>query len=737
MEFRNQLNEKQYEAVSTTSQYVRIVAGAGSGKTRVLTYRIAYLLDKENYSPYEILAFTFTNKVAKEMKERLIKLIGIDGNLVMIKTFHSFAAYFLRHEIHHLNYPSSFTILDDEDQTKLIKDIAHEMGYKRTDEFVKVASKYISKQKMMEKFPDDISIVNEVFPGEKDCLRLYTRYEEHKQKTYSLDFDDLLLYTNIILENHVEVREKYRRRFSYILIDEFQDTNDIEYRMIRFLMSNETCLYVVGDPDQTIYTFRGANQDIILKLNKSFPTIDTIILDRNYRSTQNILDKANALIAHNKFRVKKDLYTQNNKGKEVVVKGFNFLEDEAAFVAKEIERLNTVEGYKLNDIVILYRANYVTLDFERALNHHHIPYRIYGGMKFYARREVKDVLAYFHLLSNEKDDIAFERIINVPKRGIGDISISRLKNEARSYDMSLYEYIASSYSGESEVSKKNINTLKALVTRIDMLRKDVKEDEELFSKTLEDFISEIGYYEALLKEDDGGERIENVKALFQDLRNFLNEFPTATFDEYLQNVTLISAQDEVIGGDFVTLMTVHTAKGLEFPVVFLSRFNNGVFPSQRALMESGYAGLEEERRLAYVAFTRAKEQLIITLANAFSYVTHSTLCPSTFIKEANLDYKQESGKGFYHHNRIVDSPYTNKPSFKSDAINKKEENVFNELPTNNGISDWQEGDEVEHTKLGHGVVKEVDGDGVIVVMFDDHGEKTMMSTHPAIKRINK
>lgn len=742
MNFEKELNEKQYLAVSTNKQYVRVVAGAGSGKTRVLTYRIAYLLDHEMYNPHEILAFTFTNKVAKEMQERLYGLIGIDAKSVMIKTFHSFAAWFLRREIEVLGFPRSFTILDEEDQTKLIKDIASEMGYKRSDEIVKRAIGYIAKNKLKEKSPQDIRISYESFPGEKDCLVIYTQYEAQKQKTYSLDFDDLLLYTNLILGNYPEIKEKYRERYSSILIDEFQDTNDVEYRMIRFLMNENTDLYVVGDPDQTIYTFRGANQDIILKLEKTYPMIQTIILDRNYRSTQNILDRANQLISHNKFRVKKDLYTKNNRGDEVLVKGFDYFEREAGYVAKEIIKLNQ-QGYNLNDIVILYRANYVTLDFERAFNHHHIPYRIYGGMKFYARREVKDVLAYFHLIINTKDDISFERIINVPKRGIGETTISKIKYEAREANLSIYDYINSIEFINSQISKKNIGILKALVKRIDMLRDDVNNDEEMFSKTLEDFISEIGYYDALTKEDDGYERIENVKALFQDLRGFLKEYPTATFDEYLQNITLMSAQDEVIDGDHVTLMTVHTAKGLEFPVVFLVRFNDGVFPSQRAMNEGGHDGLEEERRLAYVAFTRAKQKLYVTLNKAFSYVTHSSLTPSMFIKEAGLNYKdnQSGYDGFKTPSRIRSFHFEEQEEdnfFESMKTKKKEiiQPVI-EAPNTNGIDDWKVGDELMHTRLGHGVVINVEEDDIIDVMFDEHGQKTMVATHPAITRIKK
>lgn len=745
MDFKSELNEKQYEAVSTKDQFVRIVAGAGSGKTRVLTYRIAYLLDQEMISPYEILAFTFTNKVAKEMKERVFKLIGPDAKNVMIKTFHSFAAYFLRNEIEVLNFPRSFTILDEEDQLKIIKDAASELGYKKSDEIVKKSIKYIANKKLKEQFPDEITLKFESFPGEKDCLEIYSKYEIQKQKSYCLDFDDLLLYTNIILERFPKIREKYQDRFSTILIDEFQDTNDVEYRMIKFLMNSRTNLYVVGDPDQTIYTFRGANQDIILKLNKTFPNINTIILDRNYRSTQNILDKANSLISHNKFRVKKDLYTENKTGKEVQIKGFNSFEEEARYIAKEIVRLNTIEGRSLDEMVILYRANYVTLDFERAFNHHHIPYKIYGGMKFYSRREVKDVLAYFHLLTNKKDDVSFERIINVPKRGIGETTIAKLKEEANNFELSLFEYIESNYFDNSDISNKNINVLKALVKRINMLKEDIDNNEEMFSKTLEDFISEVGYYDALMKEDDGDERIENVKALFQDLRTFLKEFPTATFDEYLQNITLMSAQDEVLDGNHVTLMTVHTAKGLEFPIVFVVRFNDGVFPSQRAMLESGHDGLEEERRLAYVAFTRAKEQLFITLNKAYSYVTHNNLTPSLFIKEAGLNYKDSFGySGGYISPKRVTSYHFNDSSSEDnfyESLNRKKKEepkpAIIDAPTTNGIDDWKIGDEVMHTRLGHGVVILVEEDGIMDVNFDNHGVKTMVSSHPAISKIKK
>ena len=309
MNYQNDLNENQYQAVTTEAQHVRVIAGAGSGKTRVLTYRIAYLIDELHVEPWQILAITFTNKVANEMKSRVVKMLPQAEHDLTIKTFHSFAAYFLRHEISILGFPASFSILDEEDQTKLVKDIAAELGFKRGDKIVGETLSYIGTMKLQEKYPDDINIIKPRFENERTCLEIYQRYEEEKYKNFALDFDDLLLQTNYILENYPDIRSKWQKRISHILIDEFQDTNDVEYKMIKYLKKPSTSLYVVGDPDQTIYTWRGANQNIILELNKTYFDMITIVLDRNYRSTQAILNSANKLIAYNKLRVTKNLYT--------------------------------------------------------------------------------------------------------------------------------------------------------------------------------------------------------------------------------------------------------------------------------------------------------------------------------------------------------------------------------------------------------------------------------------------
>lgn len=735
MDFRNDLNAVQYEAVTTDRQNVRVIAGAGSGKTRVLTYRIAYLISNLYVLPQQILAITFTNKVANEMKNRIINMIPVGANQLMIKTFHSFAAYFLRHEIEVLGFPRSFTILDEEDQTKLIKDIASEMGYKRSDKIVNKAINYIGSKKLKGKYPDDISITKEFFEDEKTCLEFYRRYEEEKNKYLSLDFDDLLLKTNYILENYPLIRQKWSFKFKHILVDEFQDTNDIEFKMISLLLNNQTGLYVVGDPDQTIYTWRGANQNIILDLNKRFLDMHTITLEENYRSTQCILDSANKLIANNKERLKKNLFTKSSIGEPIIVHYSPSGKMEADYAAREIQQLVIgKKQYRYSDIAILYRSNYISLEFEAALVQKNIPYKIYGGQKFYQRREIKDVLAYFHLITNTKDDVSFERIINTPSRKIGDLTIFKIKNEAKNNNLSLYEYVKNVDSQDSTVPEKALNSLKTMIALIEETKSKIEENDEVFSKTLEDMIWSLNLPNYYMKEDDGEDRVENIKALFADIRHFLRENPESSFDEYLQNIALLSAQDDLIDGDFVTLMTVHTAKGLEYPVIFIVRLNNGVFPNSRALMDGGYKALEEERRLAYVAMTRAKKLLYLTYASDYSYVLGGNLLPSQFL--------DESGNFVKSYENPYKSNYKKRTSLFND-FSQEINQVFDNGPkkplfddTNREETTWNIGDIVIHNKFGKGKVIELEGDGIIKVDFETSGIKSLMGNHPALKKGN-
>ena len=739
-EFVSSLNETQLEAVESDAQFTRVIAGAGSGKTRVLTYRISYLISELNVKPWKILAFTFTNKAANEMVTRIVKLIPECRKDLTIKTFHSFAAYFLRQEISILGYPANFTILDEEDQTKIIKDIASEMGYKRTDPIVKMAINYIGGNKLNEKYPQDITIKFERFEGEKECLEIYERYEDIKSRQYALDFDDLLLKTNEILGNNVIICEKWIARYSHILIDEFQDTNNTEYKMIRYLMRPSTSLYVVGDPDQTIYTWRGANQHIILDLNETFDNVKTVILNRNYRSTQNILDDANRLIAHNKYRVPKDLYTNNIKGHEVVVSYSDTGGQEANFVAKEIEKLRNTQHYKYSDITILYRSSYVTLDFEKALMARRIPYVIYGGVKFYQRMEVKDVIAYFRLINNVKDDVSFERIMNIPKRGIGEKATLEIKTGASDANLSMYEYVLTE-DALGECSPKAIKSLRTMIARIEVTKEQIQEGDEMFAKNLEDLINDIGYYEYLKAMEDGDDRLDNVKSLFDDLRNYLAKNEDATFEEYLQNISLVSAQDDIIDGDHINLMTVHTAKGLEFPVVFVVRMSEGIFPNQRALDDGGYMGMEEERRLAYVAMTRAKERLYLTVSHGYSYVLKGELSQSRFIKEAGHTV-MERPTSIQEHYR---SSFGSKQKYKYDFDDVRDEGVnFSDEPIRqdfsqetNDVGQWKVGDIVNHVKFGRGIVTSLEGDNIIVVEFEEHGSKTLLGNHKFLSKGSK
>ena len=735
MDYSKLLNDKQLKAVSTRAKYARVIAGAGSGKTRVLTYRISYLISEMNVDPSKIVAIAFTNKVAAEMKERALKLLNGVGKGLTVSTFHSWCAKFLRKEIDVLGFPNNFTIFDEEDTETLIKNIGVELGYKKNDDIVKYAIGFIAANKCKGLYPESVFLDKYSLERTKIALRIFHLYEERKDQMLSLDFDDLLLRTIQILKEYPDVRAKWLKRIDHVLIDEFQDTNDVQFVLVKLLMDEHTNLYVVGDPDQTIYTWRGANQNIILQFNKTFPLAETLILDRNYRSTKEILDHANKLIAHNKLRVTKNLYTKENMGDKVNVHSSPSGRLEADYVAREIAKLKQFGGYQYKDIALLYRSNYITMDFEAALTRYQIPYKIYGGTKFYQRREIKDVLSYFHLIVNVKDDISFSRIMNVPRRGVGETSEQLIKQEASALNKSLYEYIRDVDPKESEVSTKILNSLKTMVTCIDIARSDIEKNEEVFSKILEDMIWSLGYQEYLQKEDDGDDRIENVRALFEDIRHFLKNNPESTFDEYLQNIALISAQDEVAEGDFVTLMTVHTAKGLEYPVVFVVRFNQGVFPNMRAMNEGGYLAIEEERRLAYVAMTRAKQKLYLTLAADYSYVIQGSLVPSQFLKESGNEVLVTKENNIFRSNKPIQKPREyhfndgDHLTFENETPIKQD---FDDLT--NDVVEWHVGDIVIHKKLGRGVVVALEGDDIIKVNFDKQREKSILGTHPSVSK---
>ena len=727
MDYSSLLNKDQLEAVISKSQYTRVVAGAGSGKTRVLTYRIAYLISELKVDPSSILAIAFTNKVANEMKNRIINLIPEVSSFLHISTFHSFGVKFLRSEIYHLNFSPSFTIFDEDDTKRLIQDICVGLGYSKKDEIINQSLNFIRSKKAKGEYPDKVKIG--LYENEETCLDIYKKYEARKQEMIALDFDDLLLEPIIILEKFPDVREKWQHILRYILIDEFQDTNDVQFKLVKLLSNSSTSVYVVGDPDQTIYTWRGANQKIILNFEQTYKGAKTIILNQNYRSTKNILAAANKLIANNKERVKKDLFTNNINGEDIKLIKEETKELEAKSVISYIKRLiaqNKITS--LRDIAILYRSSYLTLPFEKELTKEHITYRIFGGVRFYQRKEIKDALAYFRLILNPKDDVSFDRIINVPKRKIGERSIEILKTESRNYGSSYYEYIKNIDKSNSELSNNVINSLQLLSSQIEAVKNKLDDDSEVYSKVLSDFLIEIGYYDYLDQDDEAEERKENLNTLFEDMLDFIKKNPEDGFATWLSNCTLATSQDDMSDDDYVSLMTAHTAKGLEFNYVFVVGLADSIFPNQRALNEKGHNGLEEERRLCYVAFTRAKQVLILTMNNGWTYLNEGNPVESRFISEAGLKMPELKPKTI-HFNFTYDKKYSDATFFDNPIVNEKP------LETNN-VDKWNVGDCLMHDVFGFGVVKKIVDSDAILVEFESCGKKTMLAKHKTLKRID-
>ena len=730
MDYRTLLNEQQYKAVSTDSQYVRVVAGAGSGKTRTLTYRISYLIGEKGFRPSSILAITFTNKAALEMKQRAISLVPQAKTTLSISTFHSFCARFLRQEIDLLGFSNDFQIIDDEDQLQMIKDIAVANGFKKKDPIVKYALNFISHQKCIGNYPEDVSLNSHCLEEDKTSLKFYSIYEDQKDLMGKLDFDDLLLKTIQVLSSSKSTRDKWRSKYSNILIDEFQDTNDIQFKLVKLLMGEHTNLYVVGDPDQTIYTWRGANQNSSLQFESTFKNAETIILNENYRSTQDILNAANKLISFNKKRVPKDLFTSNIKGDKVEFVSSISREAEARNVAHKIEIYSRLDpNFSYKDVAILYRAAYLTLPIEKEFMQRRLPYVIYGGIKFFQRKEIKDILAYFNLIYNKKDDLSFKRIINVPKRDIGEKTISVLEAEKQQAGLSFFEYIERIKEFDTELRTKNILALTNLINAIKDVKNKLNDNLEAYPSVLQKFIEDIGYYDYLKNDEDGEDRIDNVQTLFDDILTYVKNNPDSTFQSYLENAMLQTSQDEIKDGDFISLMTVHVAKGLEFKYVFVIGLNQGVFPSDRTTIESGEDGLEEERRLCYVAFTRAKQKLHVSCNRSYSYVLGCEGIQSQFVKESGISTQE---RPYVNSNQSIFNNFSStiKPASKQTS---KQEAVTKSQQTN-GITDWKVGDLVNHEKFGKGVVIEVVDQTIVKINFDKEGVKSILSSHRMLTR---
>ena len=672
----NSLNDEQKKALYETDGVVLVTAGAGSGKTRLLTHRICYLLTEKHISPYNILAITFTNKATNEMKERVREMC--DHN-VWISTFHSMCVRILRQEIDFLDgYDKNFTIIAENDRDKIIKEIVKELEL--GDDDVSKIEHHIDNIKnkgldIEEYFLSLMRYGNE--RALKEYMRAVFMYEERLKKNNSLDFDDLLNKTLFLFQNYGEVLSRYANRFQYVLVDEFQDTNLVQYKLVKLLVSVHKNLFVVGDEDQCIYSWRGANFHNIFNLKNDFDNVKVFKLEQNYRSSKNILSLANNVISNNKERLEKKLWTEKDDGLPPVVYSAFDERDEALFVATEIEKLRE-EGYKLSDFAVLMRINALSRPIEEGLLAYNIPYKVYGGLKFFERAEIKILLAYLSIFVNKKDEISLLKVINFPRRGVGDVAINTLKLEAED---GILNYILSEKFKCHKLYKK-------LENFVENYRKLDKERENLslydFAKrVIKDFKIDLEYAG---KDEENINKSRNIDSFLASIKEFEAENEGATLADYLSGVMLKSDQDDMEGDGYVSLSTVHAVKGLEFRVVFVVGLEEGIFPLSRATNLP--SEMEEERRLMYVAITRAEEKIyLIHTTKRFMYGKSNYETESRFLKELNIVEKNLP-----------------KPKEKKKKEDKAQEFFDSGLKV---------GDKVIHPRFGEGEILDISADGMV------------------------
>lgn len=661
--WQSELNESQWGAVRECEHPLLVIAGAGSGKTRVLTYKIAYLLER-GYAPWEVLALTFTNKAAKEMNERISSIVGVGKSRGLWSgTFHSIFARILRAESQFIGFESNFTIYDSSDARSLIKSIIKELKLDdKTYKPSKVQGRISdAKNRLMlpQVYAADTHMTSrDARDNMPDVHRIYTEYFKRCRTSRAMDFDDLLLYTFLLFDKAEEVRKKYAQRFRYILVDEYQDTNYAQHAIVNLLTKDNHHICVVGDDAQSIYSFRGANIDNILQFNRQYPEAITLKLERNYRSTQIIVDAANSIIRHNKEQIEKTVFSENEKGDKILLMPSSSDKEEASKVIGHISRLHRSEDVALSEIAILYRTNAQIRSFEDALREKNIPYRIYGGLSFYQRKEIKDIIAYFRLVTNLNDEEAFKRIVNYPARGIGNTTLQKIFTASREHNVSLWAVAEQPTQYGVALNKGTLSKLESFCNLITDFRSRVT------NMGAFDFATELlqysGIKEDLQKEDgpEGQSKRENVEELLGAIRSFERDTTeetgrrTIVISKFLQQSALQTDVDEQDDDTpKVTIMTIHSAKGLEFDAVFVTGLEDGLFPGSQARFFP--REMEEERRLFYVAVTRAKRFCFLSYAQSrFRYGQFEISDPSPFIAEINQKFIQEEQVGFAHNNSI-------------------------------------------------------------------------------------
>ena len=721
------LNREQQQAVQHTEGPLLILAGAGSGKTKVLTVRIAYLL-AQGVNPYEILAITFTNKAAKEMKSRVEGLVGDVANRIWLSTFHSFCAKFLRFELDNfLGYNSNFTIYDTSDSQVVIKAALKALNL--DDKYYPVGAMIsaISDAKNRLMFASDFRKQARDFYQQK-VADVYEYYEKELRKNNALDFDDLLLVAVKLLQSNVTVLDKYSKRFRYVMIDEYQDTNHAQYLLAYLLSSHWKNIAVVGDADQSIYAWRGADIQNILDFEKDYPNCKSIKLEQNYRSTKIILDAANAVIDNNEGRPEKNLWTDKTEGAKIQHFTAQSEHEEAAFIGDTIVKKHDIHGVPYGDMAILYRTNAQSRVLEEALIKRALPYTMVGGTKFYDRKEIKDVLAYLRVLYNPFDDLSLLRIINVPKRSIGATTVSKLQDYARENGTSLFMTLTQLHLVDS-IKGKTKEKLEEFGILIFTLVAEM--DDKSVLDILEAILDRTGYLYQLEESTDPQDqaRAENIGELLSVAKDFQDTNPTGTVEDFLEQVALVNDVDSFEQEDSkVTLMTLHAAKGLEFPIVFLGGLEEGLFPHSRTLMNP--EEIEEERRLAYVGITRAEQELYISNATTRTvFGRTSSYLPSRFIDEIPAELVD----GLRAKRKVPDDIKQTVPRHMSVTSCP----VTKPIIRNEVIADWKVGDTAIHSKWGNGKVVNVSGEGAgmkLTIEFPTQGVRVVMAKFAPVKK---
>lgn len=751
------LNDKQYEAVINTEGPCLVIAGAGSGKTKVLTHKIAYLIGEKNVLPWNILAITFTNKAANEMKERITNLVGEVAKDIWMGTFHSICVRILRRFIDRIGFDSSFIIFDTSDQRTLIKSCIKNIGLDDkmfTDRSVQSEISN-AKNEMLE--PDQYTArVHGDFRKEKIAL-VYEMYQKRLKENNAIDFDDIINYTIKILMDNSDVLEYYSDKFKYVLVDEYQDTNKAQFTLVTMLASKNGNITVVGDNDQGIYSFRGADISNILNFEKDFQGTKIIKLEQNYRCTGNILKAANSVIKNNEVKYKKQLWTENDIGNLPKVYSASNEYDEGTYIANQIEHLKREEYYKYSDFAILYRMNTQSRAIEEILRRESIPYKIIGGLKFYERKEIKDLISYLRLIQNLSDNLSLKRIINEPKRGIGKTSLDKIEDISNNNGIPMYEIIKNA--DQYGLNRVFLNS-REFINAIEELKS--KKDDMKISELIKEVLKKSGYTKALENENtiEAENRIENLEEFLTVAMEFEDESADNKLSDFLEGITLSSDIDNMEETEeTVTLMTLHSAKGLEFPVVFLVGMEEGIFPGYKSIGEP--KELEEERRLCYVGITRAKENLFLTCSKQRT-IFGSTSCNqvSRFLREIPqelLEGYDEALSDKREENNFADSKYSwtygskNSGNIKTYKVDKKETTVaassnmgfafktaesflssLNKKASNSSVdlSKYKEGVRIFHKKFGEGTISSVEPEGEdlkVDINFDKVGHKRLMA----------